>query len=324
MHRHLSASIAIDSLQNEWAKSAVALHQRKHRLTAAQILVEGIHPVEEALAAGLEPCALAISATANHSPALQALLSATAWPTVYTASERVMVKLSTTDSPAPCVAVFRHPHCANTTLLGLRPSTHPSLLILDGLQDPGNVGTLIRSAVAFGVRAVLLTQQSVDPYSAKVIRATAGLVFRLPVLETAQALGPLLQQLRQGPPDSSPDSSRDNAWQFYATSSHCSAAAQPYHQLTLPKAWGLIIGHEGQGIRLESVLSDPAEEMLDKTPDKSADEAVQWLTIPMEAGVESLNAAMSGSIILASWYEKQRTAQAEPPPEHFKAREATP
>jgi TrmH family RNA methyltransferase len=138
------------------------------------------------------------------------------------------------------------------------------LLIAAGLQDPGNLGTLFRSAEAFGAAGIFLTEGTVSPYNAKVLRGSAGSIFRLPFLQIASV--ELLRLLRA------------NNVRLLATSSH-QGTTLPAADWSLPLA--LFVGNEGAGLSRELMRE------MDDT-----------LAIPQIAAVESLNAGVAGSIVM--------------------------
>jgi TrmH family RNA methyltransferase len=150
-----------------------------------------------------------------------------------------------------------------------RPAAHPLILGCAGVQDPGNFGTILRSAEAFGASGVLATEGTVSAANPKVARASAGSVFRLPVirLTIAQAL----------------DALAEHGLRLAVTSSH---KGRPVHEIDLTLPTAIFIGSEGQGV---------PRALLD-----AADEAI---LIPHSPKVESLNAAIAASILL---YEAQR------------------
>ena len=244
-------------------KETAALRQKKGRDERGLILVEGRHPIEEALRAGLRLKSIFLMPThAGHLPTEQYPI------TPYAVDEPTMRRFCTTDSPPPCLAVFERP---------LPPGQFQGTfaLVLDGIQDPGNLGTLIRSAIAFGVDGMILVGDqvgnqvgnTVEPYNPKVIRASAGLVFRLPVFcVEPTALSGLLN---------APD------WKIYTTTGH--AGALPYRAAEYTGRCALVLGNEGRGV----------------SGNLFVDRQTQALTIPMSAAVESLNVAISGSVILA-------------------------
>lgn len=146
---------------------------------------------------------------------------------------------------------------------------NPLFLGVAGLQDPGNLGTIIRSSEAFGATGVLAAEATVQPSSPKVIRASAGSVFRLPVIRVE-----LVSALRQ---------LRERGVALWATSSH---KGEPLERVELTGPTAVFIGSEGAGISRE-VLAQ-----MDGT-----------LVIPQSPRVESLNAGIAASIIL---YEAAR------------------
>jgi len=236
-------------------KDVAALKQRKFREESGTILVEGRHPIEEALKAGLTMRQLFF--LPNHPGGYPNR----AFPVEpFEVDEKSMARMASTDSPPPCLAVFERPE-------PLKKLQGSLVLLLDGLQDPGNLGTLIRSAIAFGVDTVVLTDDSVEPYNPKVIRASAGLVFAVPVLVRKRSAMTALFD--------APD------WKLYATTGQPGATS--YRQVDYAGRCVVILGNEGRGI------SDALFPDRDLLP----------LTIPMTDAVESLNVAISGSIILA-------------------------
>jgi RNA methyltransferase, TrmH family len=143
------------------------------------------------------------------------------------------------------------------------------LIVAAGLQDPGNLGTIFRSAEAFGVAGIFLTEGTVSPYNAKVLRGSAGSIFRLPFIQISSAeLIPLL---------------RKRGIRLLATSSH-EGTPLPETSWRLPLA--IFIGNEGAGL-----------------PQEIASQMDETLVIPQAAQVESLNAGVAASIVL---YEAAR------------------
>lgn len=249
----------IESPSNPFIKEAATLHQRKHREAKGVVLVEGLHPLEEAARAGLSIYQLFLLEEDLPRPTLPDTIQ-------IQVSERVMAKLATTDSPPPCVATVERPPVKT---IGDIDAPAPLLMVLDQIQDPGNLGTLLRSARAFGVDAAVLTAGSVDPYNPKVIRGSAGLVFSLPIIQSPASLPELLDELAAA------------SYKTYTTSGRPDQAAS-YRDVDYDGPCALVLGNEGAGL-----------------PDDLAARGLQWITIPMAGEVESLNVAVSGSIILS-------------------------
>jgi TrmH family RNA methyltransferase len=156
--------------------------------------------------------------------------------------------------------------------LGSQINAH-LLLGVAGIQDPGNLGTVIRSAEAFGVRAVLLAEKTVSHFNPKAVRASAGSLFRQPIVRVK--LAEKISLLKQ------------RGVRVLATSSH---KGKPLHQADFTGAAMIVVGNEGAGVPPE-VLS-------------LADELI---TIPHSPRVESLNAGIAASILL---YEAARQRKA--------------
>ena len=150
------------------------------------------------------------------------------------------------------------------------------MLLLDGVQDPGNVGTLLRSAEAFGAAAVLVTEGTADVWNGKALRASAGAAFRVPVVRWSAALQGALRGLEMRV--------------LAAVASEDGAV--PVGDAELAAGCVLVVGNEGRGV---------SAEMLQVADGR--------ITLPMLGRTESLNAAVAGSVML---YEaaRQRAAAA--------------
>lgn len=266
----------IDSPTNDTLKQWVELKTPTGRAEQSLLLVEGPHPVREALAAGLNAVAFAFNTTTDEAANAQLaeLPSSPTAPQFYRLSERAMKKVATTDTPPPILGIFQpKPH--PTLEAALRETEPLRLLVLDGLQDPGNMGTLLRTAVAFGITGIIVVTPAVDPMSPKVIRASAGLLFRLPVWRWEAGLTELIDTLLSAGVD------------VHLTAVGSNANSQAASQVEWKPRQALVLGSEGSGIRM-TPLEYPA---------------LPRLKIPMAPAAESLNVAMSGAILLSHWYE---------------------
>ena len=150
-------------------------------------------------------------------------------------------------------------------------TVEPLYLVLDGLQDPGNVGTLIRTAEAVGATEVLMSRNTADPYSPKVVRSTMGTIFRVPVRITEDLPSAIEELKKKG---------------VVIFGTHLSGTDFYEADLTGPAAF--LIGNEGNGL----------SEAVAATSDR-------LLKIPMEGKVESLNAAVSGSVVAYEAYRQR-------------------
>ena len=150
-------------------------------------------------------------------------------------------------------------------------TAEPLYLVLDGLQDPGNVGTLIRTAEAVGATEVLMSRNTADPYSPKVVRSTMGTIFRVSVRITEDLPSAIEELKKKG---------------VVIFGTHLSGTDFYEADLTGPAAF--LIGNEGNGL----------SEAVAATADR-------LLKIPMEGKVESLNAAVSGSVVAYEAYRQR-------------------
>lgn len=217
---------------------------------------------------------------------------------VETVSEGVLQKLSDTQTPQGMLAVVRipvpvadeerhlpaeqdeHRGQAGAEEKGAAAGSRaPLILVLDGLQDPGNVGTLIRTAEAFGATEVLLSANAADPFSPKVVRSTMGSLFRVPIRIAENLVAELEQLKRQG---------------VQVLGTHLKG--QDFYAADLTGPVAILIGNEGNG------LSDAVAATADLL-----------VRIPMEGQVESLNAAISGSVVGYEILRQRRTAGAGSP-----------
>ncbi|MBI4790391.1 MAG: RNA methyltransferase [Chloroflexi bacterium] len=166
----------ITSISNAKVKHVRSLARRRARYAARQLVVEGVRSIEEAQGAGIVPALVFYTATVAEEPRAHALLARlrAVTPEVFEVSDAVMQAMSSTETPSGILAVVPFPD--------LRLPAHPEfVLILDAVRDPGNVGTILRSARATGVDAVWFAPGTADPYNDKVVRAAAGALFRVPL-----------------------------------------------------------------------------------------------------------------------------------------------
>lgn len=235
----------IESVHNPKVKEWVKLHQKKYRQQQQQFIVEGEHLVEEALKAGVVQAVVTTRATFEAEEIA-----------IYQVSESVLAKLAMTPTHQDIMAICE--------MVSVEPTQLQRVLLLDAIQDPGNLGTLIRSALAFEVDAVVLGKGTVDLYNEKVLRSTQGAVFHLPVIQAdLQTYIPELQT--QG-------------IEVIGTSLHHAVDLQTFE---VPNRWALLLGNEGQGVH---------QALLDLTDEN--------VFIEMSSQAESLNVAIAGSIVM--------------------------
>lgn len=246
----------ITSLQNDRVKLAHALQtQSRARRKEGKIVLEGARLIEDAIErGGVLPDFILYQPDTIPLDLLERW-QAQALP-VLPAAPAVMAHISATEQPPGIVAVFDRP--ADSL-----PSQPNRVLILDAIRDPGNLGTLLRTAAAAGVEAVLLSPDTVDPYNPKVLRSGMGAHFRIGIVECPwAAIADTCADLPVYLADADGDA--------------------PYFAPSLWAAgWALIIGSEAHG------ASEAAQRL-----------AAQRIYIPMQPDAESLNAAVAAGIIL--------------------------
>jgi TrmH family RNA methyltransferase len=240
---------------------------RRAELTAqGECAIEGVKLLEEALRSGQHLDTVFFSDSARPL-AEKLLLQINARTETLVLPKALFNSIVPSDAPQGVAALLKLATFSAAQLLDRK--SHGPFVIASGLQDPGNLGTILRSAEAFGAAAVFLTEGTVSPYNSKVLRGSAGSIFRLPFLQISSV--ELISLLRS------------SGVRLLATSSH-QGTPLPHVSWTLPLA--IFIGNEGAGLSHELVRQ------MDETA-----------AIPQSAQVESLNAGVAASIVL---YEAAR------------------
>jgi TrmH family RNA methyltransferase len=265
----------IDSPTNSTVKALRALATSKGRREQHRFLVEGVRAVEDGLRAGFGPEVVLyngdlLKRTERGASLIRLLLShekASHVRMSLEASERALEAASDTQHPQGVVAAFRMVEWP----LPQPREMPPLLLVCDAIQDPGNLGTILRAAEAAGVHAVWLSPGCVDLYNPKVVRAAMGAHFRLPIF-AASAWEVLSAQLA---------SLHSSEIRLFAADA---GAAKPYDAVDWTQPASLLVSNEAHG------LSQEARQL--------AEQHSGLISIPMAGGTESLNAAMSAAIIL--------------------------
>jgi len=247
----------------------MSLSQRRERLIArlrvpktrareGAVLVEGVRAVSEALATGVDASFAIVSPRLDDSEAGAALARRLDGLDVVRVEESVLDRLSDTERGQGIMLVCGERFAGLETV-----ARGGRYLVLDGVQDPGNAGTLIRAAVAFGLDAVVCLDGTVDPWGPKPVRASAGMIFR--VLVVRASAGEALERFREsGIP------------LYVADARGVDADRHPSME-----TFAIALGNEGRGVR-----------------DLVAAGAEGALAVPMRGEAESLNVAMAGAILL--------------------------
>lgn len=243
---------------------------RRAELTArGECAIEGVKLLEEALRHGQHLETVFFSESAR--PLAEKLLDQIGARTeTLVLPSALFNSIVPSETPQGVAALLKLRSFTSAQLLG-RAKDGP-FIVAAGLQDPGNLGTILRSAEAFGAAGIFLTEGTVSPYNTKVLRGSAGSIFRLPFLQISSAeLIPLL---------------REHDVRLLATSSH---QGTPLAEANWSLPLAVFIGNEGAGLPREIL------HQMDET-----------LVIPQAAPVESLNAGVAASIVL---YEAARAGQ---------------
>lgn len=238
-----------------------SLHHKKYRDLENRYLLEGVRLLEEALASPVIIHEIITSAV-EPSPRRQSLLQSARDRAIaiHEVSAATLASLCDTDAPQGIVALAEKSAVTAPRWSGLH---EPTLLILDQLHDPGNLGTILRTAEWFGVQTVLLSRYTVELYNPKVVRSAMGALFRLRCLADMD-LGTVLPLLQQ----SGYDIVTSRAENGQTTVPHADKIA-------------LVIGGEAEGVS-EIVLHH----------------SDRFITIPCRGRGESLNAAVAAGILL--------------------------
>ncbi len=250
---------ALASRDNAFVKRLHALaHSARDRRKLDETVLDGAHLVESALAAGVALRALVVSESGLLREEHRRLLAAApAEVPRYRLGDAVFAHISPVDSPSGLLATIAIPPVASSELAGA------NLIVLDGVQDPGNLGSLLRTAAAAGIRHALLGDGCAHAWSPRALRAGMGAQFALSIEEGCELLGRL------------------DAYPGRCLATALRHDARPLYDLDLrgPVAW--LFGAEGQGL-------SPA--LLAR--------ADRCVIIPMAAGIESLNVAAAAAVCL--------------------------
>lgn len=241
-------------------KEIRGLQRRKQRESLHRFLAEGVRVVEDLLASDLRTSLLVVSSSLEDTERGRTLVGRArgADVTVRTVPDAEITRLAGTDSPQGVLAIAEVPDHA---LDELRGGTTPVVLMMDAVQDPGNFGTLVRSAEALGAAGVIALPGTVDPWNPKAVRSSAGALFRVPVVAAGWR--------------------EASAWLRAEGYEVLAAAAGGEPIGEVRKKVAVVVGNEGAGVS-EVVLSE-----VDRT-----------VGIPLRGRAESLNVAAAAAILM--------------------------
>lgn len=253
----------ISSASNPLIKSLRLLHSKKGRQKENAVILEGSRLVTDAVKSNAKIKAYIVNE--SFAEKYSFLLKKFPEAKSYLLPDSLFKKISETDNPQGLIAVSEIPYYNEEKLKELK-----RVIVLENIQDPGNAGTIIRSADAFGFDGVIFSKDSVDPYNSKVIRSTMGSLFHIPVI-ISDDVYTTLDKLK--------------GYGLKILAAHPRDAELCY-QTDLFDNIAIVIGNEGNG------LSGRILEMADKK-----------IMIPMKGNAESLNASVAASVLL---YESMR------------------
>lgn len=257
----------ITSTSNQRVKELLQLQKKsKVRNQAGVFLAEGSRMVLEAPKARVKKVYVSESYFKKHEKDLKGK-----GLVVEVFSDTVFAYVSDTKTPQGILAVVRQ---MDYTLEGILKTKNPHVLVLDNLQDPGNVGTIFRTAEAAGVTGILMSKDCVDIYNPKTIRSTMGAIYRMPFVYLEDVVEGISQLKAHG-------------LKVYAA--HLDGK-KAYDQEDYKMGTAFLIGNEGNGLREEV-----------------ADTADTWVQIPMAGQVESLNAAVAATVLMFEVSRQRRT-----------------
>ena len=239
----------ITSKANSVVKNAKKLHQKKYRKST--YLIEGWHLFEEAVQAGVR--IEKIFALESYRNQLDD------FPQTIWVSEEILLDLADTQTPQGIVAVIQKEE------VGLPDFSQGKFLFLEDVQDPGNVGTMIRTADAAGFTGVIVSDKSADIYSLKTLRSMQGSHFHLPIYRMSLA--------------SFVEETKKSNLPILATT--LSRDSKNYRELSSLENFVLVMGNEGQGI--SSVMAESADQLVH---------------IGMKGRAESLNVAVAAGVLM--------------------------
>lgn len=252
----------ITATTNPLIKESKKLHKKKYRTETGTFLLEGFHLIEEAVKAESKIKAIFVNARGQQEWAQ--FLAQQPDALLYFVSDDVLKALSDQPTPQGMIAIVELPKAEKLPETG-------GFLLLDHVQDPGNVGTMIRTADAAGMAGVVLGEGCADPYSLKTLRSMQGSNFHLPVL--SMDLTVVIAQLKAaGIP-------------VFGTA--LDQAAKVYTEVAPSADFALLMGNEGQGL---------TNDMLEQTN--------QTLYIPLYGQAESLNVGVAAGILMYHFASK--------------------
>jgi TrmH family RNA methyltransferase len=253
----------ITSLANPMVKDIRGLSLGKNRKASGLFVAEGLKLVADGIDAGWAIQTLAHAGNVGEQPLVKRLAATThaKGGAVLSVSEPVLAKISRRDNPQTVIGVFSQRLTAHAAI---RPSEGDVWIALEGVRDPGNLGTIVRTADAVGASGIILVGETVDPFSPEAVRATMGSIFAVPLARATKAE---FASLARG-------------WKGTIVGTHLSATID-YRKVAYPGAVLLVMGGEQAGLTAETAA-------LCHT----------LVRIPMAGKADSLNLAVASAVML--------------------------
>lgn len=253
----------ITSSQNPLIKEIKTLYKKKGRLKSRAFIIEGIKMVEEALENSYPIRYIIYTEGLSKTKDGEIFLAKIGHlKNLIFVPNNIFREISDTDNPQGILAIA---NIQEKNIEEVHQIERPFLIYLDEIQDPGNMGTIIRTADAFKADGIIMTEGCVDPYNPKVVRATMGSIFRVPIYIGLSGINDL-QILK------------DKGISIYSTSLE---GSNPIYEVDYNKGFIFVIGNESNGVSKE--IQDLSTELI---------------KIPMPGKAESLNAGVAASIIM--------------------------
>lgn len=258
----------ISSSHNPLIKEIKGLSRKKNRYEGRVFIVEGIKIIEEAIKSGIGIRHILFSEDFLDSKEGSIFYEKIKYrDNIVKVKSSLFTSISDTENPQGIMAVCEF---NIRDLSSINHSSKRSIMFLDGIQDPGNLGTIIRTADAFNMDGIILGEGCVDPYNLKVVRSTMGSIFRVPLYLTNNSLDSLRGL-------------KDKGFKIYSTS----LDGKVLYENDFNEKFICVIGNEANGVNSE--ILDISDKLI---------------KIPMPGNAESLNAGVAASIIM---YETMRT-----------------
>ena len=259
----------ITSLSNPKIKETVKLREGKYRRQTGKFLIDGIRELERAVQAAVRILEVfTVQPSIIHTNAV-----------IYQVTAPVMQKIVFGDRNEGIVAVAEEPVWSFDAFEAkIKPKTNPLLAVLEGVEKPGNLGAVFRSADAAGIDGVMMTDSRVDPFHSNAIRSSMGTIFHLPMVNESSVT--VCRWLR--------------AQGFQIVAARCSGNRVPYTTVDFCQPTAIVLGSEAEGLT-----------------DLWSGEEIVSVALPMLGIADSLNVSVAAGIL---FYEARRQRTAVPCP----------